>query len=168
MGNGGLYAEIDTLRGHRAGVAASRALPRRKAGHIGGTLRDRGHVGLGHADVLGGDIAAAQRFDRVTEGVEDFGAFPPVAAAQDHAFAAADRQARKRVLVAHAPGKPQRVGDRIRVTGIMPETSAPGGGAKMGGMDGDDSAQTRCAVMEQMDAFMCVEVWQGPRRGHWW
>lgn len=62
----GTHRGEDAARGHRARVAAAAALVG-QADHVGGALGDHRHVGRPGADVLGGDVAAAERLDRVAE-----------------------------------------------------------------------------------------------------
>ena len=70
----GLDAVIDAHRGERTGIATG------GIGSITGQardilrpLRDQRHVGFADADILGGDVASAERFDRIGEGGEHFG-----------------------------------------------------------------------------------------------
>ena len=66
--DGRLHAE----RGERARIAGT-AHPAWQPGHVPGALRDHPHVAARGADVLGGDVAAAERLHRVGE-VEQRGA----------------------------------------------------------------------------------------------
>ena len=129
--------------------------------------RDHLHPRFGHADILGGDVAATQRFDRAAERLQLRGSDSRARLArQDHALAAAERQIGHRILVAHAARQAQRVGDRGAGVGIVPETHPAGRRAELGRMDCDDCAQPRLAVAEQMDALMVVEIGEAPVGDH--
>jgi hypothetical protein len=60
------------------------------------------HVVDVDADVLGGDVAAAQRLDELAERTEQRLGLVGGRIADDHGLAAADVQARDRVLVGHS------------------------------------------------------------------
>jgi hypothetical protein len=135
-----LDAEEDAVAGVRPGIAADRALGDRQAGDVAGLLRDRDHVGDAHPDILGGDVAAAEPLDGAAVGGEHLGRLGAVLVGEDHRLAAAERQAGHGVLEAHPARQAKNVADRVARLGIMPEADAAGGGAEMGGMDGDDRA----------------------------
>ncbi len=114
---------LDTQRRERARIARP-ALPAREAGDVLGALRDHPHVAARGADVLGGDVAAAERLHRVGEVEQRRG---PVLGGEnarggghDHALAAAERQVRDRGLVGHRPRQPQRVPQRLARVVISP------------------------------------------------
>ena len=143
--------------------------PRRigKAGDELGRARDLDHVGDAHADVLGGDVAAAKmRRPPCRTRAACRASWCASCVGQDHRLAAAERQARHGVLVAHAARQPQRVGQRLVVLGIMPEAGAAGRGAEVGRMDGDDRPQAALLVGDEMHVFVRVEIGQAPGRGH--
>ena len=129
-------------------------------------LRDLDHVGVGDPDIFRGHIGAAQRLDRAAECREQFGRFDAALVRQDHALAAAHRQARHRVLVTHAARQAQRVGDRRRALRIVPIAHAARAGAEMRRMDRDDRRQPAGAIAEHVDMLMIVEIGEIPDSRH--
>jgi hypothetical protein len=153
---------VDAHRGERPRIAADRAVLGRKAANVRRALRDRDHVGLGRADILGGDVAAAERIDRVPEGSEQLGRLLAAGAEQHDRLAAAHRQPGHRVLVAHPPAEAQRVAQGIVGVGIVPEAGAAGARTEVGGVQGDDGGHARPGVVRQFHELVFVEVRLGP------
>ena len=135
-----LDAEEHAQRRVRPGIAADRAALGRETGNEAGLAADFDHVGNAHPDVFGSDVAATKRIDRATVSGEQFGRLGEVFAGEQHGLAAAQWQARHRVLVAHPARQPQRVGQRVVVVGIMPEAHPARRRPEMGRMQRDDRA----------------------------
>ena len=132
---------------------------------MAGLAGDHLHARLGHADVLGGHVAPGQRFDRLAERDQLRLVDPRALLRRQHdRLAAAQRQPRHRILEAHAPRQPQRIGDRSVGRRIIPEAHAARRRAQLGRMDRDDRLQPARGVGEQVDAFMVVEVGEAPVR----
>ena len=97
---GDAQRDLAAERGPRAGVARA-AVALGEAGDVLRAARDHLHVGLGGADVLGGQVGAVERLDGVAE-VLQHGLAPLrrehglVRAQHDHALAAAERAGRRR------------------------------------------------------------------------
>ena len=154
-----------TQRGVRSRVASNTTFVR-KTGDIFGLAADLDHVGDAHADVLGGDVAAAQTVDRLAERGEQLRRLAALRRRQDHCLAAAERKPGHRILVAHAPRQPERVGQRQVGILIMPETRPARRRPEVGRMDGDDRAQAVLGLVDEMEDLMRVEVGIVPRRFH--
>ena len=76
--------------------------------------RNLDHVGDAHADVLGGDVAAAERVDRLAEGVRASRAsWCASASARMTALPPPSGKPGHRILVAHPARQAQRVGQRV-------------------------------------------------------
>ena len=72
--HGRLDAEVHPERGFGARVAARLPGCSPEAGHVARGPRDARHVGGRRADVLGGDVTAAERLDQPAKGLEELGA----------------------------------------------------------------------------------------------
>ena len=104
----------------------------------------------------------ADYLDRIAERGQQLGRLLGSGPEQDHGFAAAHRQAGHGVLVAHAAAQAQRVAHGIVGLRIMPEARTAGARSEMGGVDGDDAGQPRCAVMHQLHELVLVKIRIGP------
>ena len=162
-----LEAEEHAERGMRAGIAADFARAfRRKPGDEAGLAAHLDHVGDAHADVLGGDVAAAEPVDGAAERGQQVGRLVLALIGEDHRLAAAQRQPGHGVLEAHAPRQPQRVGQRVGLVGIMPEARAARGRPEMRRMDGDDRPKPAFGPVDEVQAFVRVEIGEAPGHVH--
>ena len=108
------------MRRHRRRIA-------RPAGEAGDVVRlhvDVVHVRRARADVLRGDVAAAEALDEAAVRAEDHLAIGRLVVADDDRLAAAEVQAGDGVLVRHAAREAQRVDDRLLVGRVVPEARA--------------------------------------------
>ena len=151
---------IDAHGGPRARVARPAAFD----GEPADVLGDLGHhldVGVGDADVLGGDVAALGAVDGVGEVVQGGAAaiaLEPLALwHHDHALAAAHREVRARGLVGHALRQAHRIADARARVGVGPHATAAERRAADRGMDGDD-AEDPGAGPSPDDDFLVFEV----------
>jgi hypothetical protein len=128
------------------------------AGHVLGLAVHVFHVVDVDADVFGGDVAAAQRFDELAERAEQRFALVLRRVADDHGLAAADVQARHRVLVGHAAREAQHVVQRVGLGLVRPHARAAQRGAEHGVVDGDDGLQARILVVAEHDLLVAVGV----------
>ena len=110
--------------------------------------------------------AGERTCDRAAERREQFGSLRGALVGQDHALAAAHRQARHRIFVAHAARQAQRVGDRRRPLRIMPIAHPARAGAEVGRVHSDDRRQSAGAITEHMNMLMIVEIGEIPDCGH--
>src|SRR5690606_26202490 len=145
-------------RGDRRGIAASLAGRLfRQADDVGRAPRDGQHVLDAGADILGGDVAPAERFDLFAELFEAGGAVR--AHAIEHRFTAAQRQLGHRVLVGHAAREAQHVGERLLGARVGPDAAAAGGGTDRGGVDGDVAGEAQLLVADLDDVLVAVIGW---------
>src|SRR4051812_41452111 len=128
-----------------------------QAGDEARLLRDAFHVRGGGADVFGRDVETAERVDESTEGLEELRRLA-TGVADDDRLAAAERQVGHGVLEAHAAREPERIRDRFIRAGVRPHAATAGGRAQRGGVDGDDGAQRRGAVIPEGDDLVAVEL----------
>ena len=162
-----LDAEIDAQRGERPRIAPGRAARDRQPGDVARLARDHLHPLHGHADILGGDVAPAERFDSAAERLElRFADRRAGRGGEHHALASAQCQPGHRVLVAHAARQAQRIGDRVAAVGIMPEARPAHRRAEHRGVNRDDRVQPRHLIGEQMNALMGVEIGETPVHRH--
>ena len=108
--------------------------------HVVGLEVDVVHVGGAGADVLGGDVAALQRFDEPAVGAEDGLAVVRAVVGEHHRLAAAQGEAGDGGLVRHAAREAQRVDDRVLLALVVPVPRAAERGAEGGVVDGDEPA----------------------------
>ena len=158
MGQRGAHADEHALRRRRPRVAADRARRHRQSRDMAGTLGNHRHVGIGHADVLGGDITPAEPLDDVAERAQQSVGLRGRRHPDHHALAAAHRQSGHGVLVTHAARQPQRVRERRRVIVIGPPARATGGRSECRRMDRDDRGQPGRGIMGEMHRFVRVEI----------
>ena len=128
------------------------------AGHVLGLAVDVLHVVDVDADVLGGDVAAAQRFHELAERAEQRLGLVGGGVADDHRLAAADVQAGDRVLVGHAAAQAQHVVEGFRLALVRPHAGAAQGRTQHGVVDGDDRLQACVLVVAEHDLLMAVGV----------
>ena len=150
----------------RPRVSAHGALCGRQAGDMTGVLRYFDQVGDAHADILGGDVVAAETVDGAAIGGEQVRRLGPVPVGQDHRLAAAQGQVRHGVLVAHAAREAEHILHGIGRLVIMPEAAAARGRTERGGMQRDDRLQARFPVGDEMYDLVIVEIGIVPRRLH--
>ena len=122
----------------------STARPVTWLGHLG----DHPHVGLGRADVLGGEVGAVERLDGVAEVEQHGAAASPVGGAvpggqHDHALAAAEREAGDGGLEGHRAREPQRVAHRRARVGVGPHPAAAQRRPARGRVHRDDRVEAR-------------------------
>ncbi len=159
----GEHAQIYAERGERTRVATGfPARIDRQSRDIARMARDLDEVGNAHADILGSDVASAERFDFAAIGGEKFGRFFGARISQDHRLAAAHRQAGHRVLVAHPARQAQRVDHAKLLVGIFPVAHSARCGAEMRRMDRDNAGQPGRAVEKTVHRFVLVEIGQVP------
>jgi drug/metabolite transporter (DMT)-like permease len=164
--DGRLDSEEDPVAGVRPGIAADGALPNRKPGDVSCVPGDADQIGNGDPDVLGGDVASAQPFDRPAVGVEHLGSLGSALVGEDHCLAAAQRKASHGVLEAHSAREPKSVADGLAGFRIMPETDPARSRPERSGMDGYDGAKAGRAVRDEMDDLVIVEVGIVPEGMH--
>src|SRR3569833_1308148 len=128
-----------------------------QAGDEARLLRDAFHVRGRGADVLRRDVDAAQRVDESAEGLEELRGLA-TGVADDHRFAAAERQVRHGVLEAHAARESERIRDRFIRAGVRPHAATAGGRTERGGVDGDDGAERCGPVVPEGDELVAVEL----------
>ncbi|MDQ1094019.1 hypothetical protein QE400_003432 [Xanthomonas sacchari] len=158
-----LMAELALQRGHQRlqravggerGRIAGAAMHLVHAGDVLGLQVDLLHVVDVGADVLGGDVAAAQRIDVAAEGAEQRFGLVALRVADDHRLAAADVEPGQRVLVGHGAAEPQRVLQRRFGVGVGAHAHAAQRRAEYGVVDGDDRLQSHVAVVAEDDLFV--------------
>ena len=111
---------------------------------------DHLHVGLDGADVLGGQVVAAERLDGVAEVLQHGLAalrreHRLVGAQHDHALAAAEREPGDGGLERHRARQPQDVAHRGAGVVVGPHPAAAERGAARRRVDGDHREQARAA-----------------------
>ena len=114
----------------------------RQPGQVAGPLADHHQVLGGDADVLGGDVAAAERLDQVAEVQQQrtavlAGGRRSLRGA-DHSLAPAELQPGRRGLVGHAPRQPEGIAGAVDGRLVVPQTDAAQGRPERGRVDGDD------------------------------
>src|SRR5690606_38917256 len=80
-----------------------------------------------------------------------------ILALEDHGLAAAERESRHRVLVAHALRQAQHVVDRILLRRVAPQPAAAGRGPERRRVDGDDGAKPGRGIAAEKNALVIVE-----------
>ena len=157
VADGCLQTFKHTQRRGRCGIAAAlagRIIPR----GMGCAAGDHRNVLRGHAHIHGGDITPRQRVHRIGIGEQEVVRFLFCGIADDHRLAAAERETRHRVLVTHAAGEAQRIGQRVIGTGVRIHARAAAGGPKRGGMNGDNGAKAGFRVGEEGNLFMAIKI----------
>jgi hypothetical protein len=129
------------------GRVAAAAVADRPAGHEAGLHGDHVHVGAVGADVLGGDVAAAEALDEAAVRAQQRLGLDPLGIADDDRLAAAEVEAGGGRLVAHAPGQPQDVGERVALGPVGVEAGAAERWAEGGRVDGDDGLEAGGGVV---------------------
>ncbi len=158
-----LMAELEAHRRHQRlkravggerGRITGAAMDLVHAGHELALQVDVLHVVDIGADVLGGDVASAQRIDIATEGTEQHLGLVRFGVADDHRLAATDVEAGQCILVGHRPAQAQRIGQRLVGAGVRTHAHAAQGRAKGGVVDGDDRLQAGVVVVAEHHLFV--------------
>ena len=112
------------------------------------------HVVDVDADVFGRDVTAVQRVDETAERAEQGFGLVLGRIADDHRLAAAQVQARHRVLVGHAARQPQHVVQRFLVGPVRPHPQAAQRRAQHGVVDRDDGLQAGVLALTEHDLLV--------------
>ena len=152
----GPHAAEDAPRRHRRGIAGA-ALLDREAGDVARLARDDLGVGGRRADVLGRQVAAAERLDEPPQRPEQELALLRARIADDHRLAAAEREPGRRVLVGHPPRQAQDVGQRRLVGVVRPHPDAAERGAERRVVHRDQSAEPRLGLVADHDLLVLGE-----------
>ncbi len=145
---GDLHRFEHALRGPGRRIAARAPFDRGQARDM---ARDRGdllHVLDRRADILCGDVEAAQRLDRAAESAEQRDAVPFALGPPQHRFGSAERQAGERILVAHAFGKAHGIGERVARVGIGPQPAPAGARPQRGRVNRDKPVEPRFEIVK--------------------
>jgi len=139
-------AHMDAERGEWARIARP-AEAARQASDVRCPSRDQPHVPTRRADVLRGDVGAAERLDQIAE-VKQRGAAPARRRAcagrkDDYALAAAERQVGHRCLERHRTREAQRVSQRRAGIGVAPHSATTERRATCARVDGHDFIEAR-------------------------
>ncbi len=133
----------------------------RQPGHVAGPLADHHQVLGGDADVLGRDVAAAERLDRVAEVQQQRTAVLADGRRSlrgaDHSLAPAELQPGRRGLVGHAPRQPEGIAGAVDRRLVVPQTDASKGRPEGGRVDGDDHVPAAAPSLAH-DEVLVVEV----------
>ena len=105
----GLDAEEDAIAGVRPRIAADRAVLTGSPATYFVDLRDLDHVGDVDADILGGHVAPPRPSTALPKAASMSGVLVRSAVGEHHGLAAAERQSRHRILVAHSARQAQRI-----------------------------------------------------------
>src|SRR5690606_6342345 len=138
---------------HRGGVART-PLCHRQADGPAGLAADQGHVGGGGADVLGGDVAAAQRIDQLPERPQEALGLVRGGVADDHRLATTQIQAGGCRLVGHPLGQAEHVDEGLFFRGLRIKTGPAEGGTQSRGVDGDDRLEARYGIGAEYDLLV--------------
>ncbi len=123
-------------------------------GDVVGFELDVLHVGRTGADVLRGDVAAAQRLDEAAVSPEQRLPVAPLVVADDDRLAAAEVDSCDGRLVRHSPREPERVGDGLVRTLVLPEAGAAEGWTQCRIMDGDDAEVSARGIVGEQQLLM--------------
>ena len=85
---------------------------------------------------------------------------------QQNRLAAAQRQARHGILVAHPARQSEGVGQGVGAVGIVPEAHPARRRPEVGRMQRDDRVETGRLVMDEMERFVRVEIGEAPGGRH--
>ena len=154
-------AGLDALQGAEGGEGrrvAAAAVDPVDADHAVGLLVDVVHVVDGGADVLGGDVASAERADEAPEGAEQSLALVPGGIADQHCLAAAQVQPRHRRLVGHAARQSQHVLHGLVVARVRPHPKPAKRRPERRVMDRDNGLQTAVLVLEEHNLLVAHAV----------
>ncbi len=162
LGQGGAHAAEDAPRRHRRRVARAAPLDR-QAGDVIGLERDDLGVGGARADVLGRQVAAAERVDEPAQRPEQEMRLVRARVAQDDGLAAAQVEPGDGVLVGHPAGQAQHVGEGGLVGRVAPHADAAERGPEGGVVDGDDRPQPRLGLVAHDHLLVLVEELHGRR-----
>jgi hypothetical protein len=149
-----LDALVDAVGGGRGRLAALVHLP----GGIGRDLAHRGHVAHRGADIVGGDVAAAERMNETGHRRDQGRGLVPRRIADDDRLAAAEGQPGQRRLVGHAARQPQHVAQRLVLGGVGKHPAAAEGRAQPGVVDGDDGPQPAGRIVAENHLFVIDEI----------
>jgi hypothetical protein len=152
-----LQAGLDALQGaesgERRGVAAAPVHPVHAYDAVG-LLVDVVHVIDRGADVLGRDVAAAERADEAAERAEQALGLVGLGVADEHRLAASEVEPRHRRLVGHAARQPEHVLERFLIGRIGPHPQAAQRGAECRVVNGHDGSQAAVLVLEKDDLLV--------------
>lgn len=154
-------AAKDAVGGYRRGIAAA-------SGEAGGVVGFAGHGGEvldRGADILGGDVAAAETVDEAAEAPPQGLALVPVRVADDDRLAAAQRQAGDGGLEGHGARQAQHVLKRLVLRLIGPHAHPAERRAEGGVVDRDDALQSGRRVFAEHHLLMLsMAAIDAPRR----
>ena len=165
----GADRRFDTECGERARVAGATP-PAGEAGDVARPLGDDVHVAARGADILGGDVAALHRVDRVGEIKQGVVTAPRrqvvTGPDHDHALAAAEREVGDRRLVCHRSRQPERIAQRRPRVAVLPHPAAAERRATSRRVDGDDRQHPGPAAAAQQHLLVVelLEIALDPRR----
>ena len=115
------------------------------------------HVLQGRADVLAGQVLAAQRVDEPAERPEQhLATLLPLRVADHHDLAAAEVDAGGGVLVGHPLAEPQGVFHRRQVVAVGPHSAPAGGRTEHRRVNRQDRPQTDFLVLEAQQFLVAV------------
>src|SRR5690625_3262728 len=126
--------------------------------HVAGFLEDIFHVVDVDADILGGDVAAVERFNELAHGAEQRFGLVLTGVADDDGLAAAQVEAGYGRLVGHALGQAQNVFQRFLLAGIGPHAHAAQGGPQRGVVNGNDGLEPGVLVVAEDDLLVLAGV----------
>jgi len=130
-------------------------VPRRQAGDVAGAFAHDEHVGHRGADVLGGDVAIPDGFQRVAEGLEDRPAGGLVRLLYpDDALAAPDAELGHCVLVGHALAEALDIGQGLVLGSVTPHPHATERWPQASGMQRNDELDAKLVPASAEDGFV--------------
>ena len=156
-----LHARLDAAahakRGEGRGIAGA-AVRDVDAGDAPCHRADHLHVLEAGAAVLGGDVVATEVVDELAERAEERDAVEVLLGADEHALAAAVREAGERRLVGHAAGEAERVDERLLVRVVREEATTTERGSEPRVVDGDDGLQAGRLVVLEVNLAVVVSL----------
>jgi hypothetical protein len=121
-----LHRAKDTVRRHGRGIAGFS----RQASDVLRLHLYVGHVLGARAHVFGRDVAPAEDLNETTVSTEDLLTVLCLVVADNDRLAAAQKKSRHGVLVRHAARKSERIGNRLFVGGVLPESGSAESGSE--------------------------------------
>ena len=155
-----LDAAIHAERGHRRRIAR---LPDQSR-HVIGLRLDELHVAHRRADILRGDVAAAERLHMTAVRAEDRLAVADLVVADDDGLSTSQIQPRHRRLVRHAAREPQAVDQRFPIGRIVPEPRTAECGAECRVVNRDDAAVAGGGLVHERHLLVLVLLEQREQR----
>ncbi len=143
----------DAVGGIDGGVAST-TVEDRATGDEAGLAGHQVHVRTEGADVLGGDVAAAQALDEATVGAQERLGLDALGVADDDGLAATEVEAGHGRLVAHPARQPEHVAEGVRLRGVGIEAGTAERRAERGGVDGDDGLEAGDVVVTVDDLLV--------------